>query len=50
MVPIIVYENCYRKTLLKQLSQVIHAPSVQFQDTPPISQVTEEAEEDMETR
>ncbi|CAN6896759.1 unnamed protein product [Brassica oleracea] len=31
-----------KKTLLKQLSQVIHAPSVQFQDTPPISQVTEE--------
>ncbi|KAF8100077.1 hypothetical protein N665_0231s0016 [Sinapis alba] len=39
-----------KTTLLKQLSQVIHAPSVQFQDTPPISQVTEEAEEDMETR
>ncbi|CAG7869798.1 unnamed protein product [Brassica rapa] len=30
-----------KKTLLNQLSQVIHAPSVQFQDTPPISQVTE---------
>ncbi|KAJ4880857.1 Histone deacetylase 7 [Raphanus sativus] len=39
-----------KRTLLNQLSQVIHAPSVQFQDTPPISQVTEEAEEDMETR
>ncbi|KAF3495307.1 hypothetical protein DY000_02055498 [Brassica cretica] len=28
--------------LLKQLSQVIHTPSVQFQGTPPISRVTEE--------
>ncbi|KAJ4890370.1 Histone deacetylase 7 [Raphanus sativus] len=39
-----------KRTLLNQLSQVIHAPSVQFQDTPPTSQLTEEEEEDMETR
>ncbi|CAH8390395.1 unnamed protein product [Eruca vesicaria subsp. sativa] len=39
-----------KKTLLTQLSQVIHAPSVQFQDTPPITQVTEAAEEEMDTR
>ncbi|CAH8390400.1 unnamed protein product [Eruca vesicaria subsp. sativa] len=45
-----VYIEEIKRRLLMQLSQVIHAPSVQFQDTPPISQVTEEAEEDMGTR
>ncbi|VVB04770.1 unnamed protein product [Arabis nemorensis] len=38
------------KKLLKQLSQVMHAPSVQFQDTSSISQVAEAEELDMEMR
>ncbi|EOA26092.1 hypothetical protein CARUB_v10019514mg [Capsella rubella] len=39
-----------RERLLAQLSQVMHAPSVQFQDTPSSSQATEAAEADMEKR
>ncbi|CAH8267859.1 unnamed protein product [Arabidopsis lyrata] len=39
-----------RNGLLRQLSQLIHVPSVQFQDTPPISEATEPAEVDMEKR
>ncbi|CAA7056485.1 unnamed protein product [Microthlaspi erraticum] len=37
-------------TLLRQLSKLVHAPRVQFQDIPSTSQVTEVAEIDMETR
>ncbi|CAN8232351.1 unnamed protein product [Cochlearia groenlandica] len=39
-----------RSTLLEQLSRLIHTPSVQFQHTPPVNQVLEEPEEDMEKR
>ncbi|EOA25365.1 hypothetical protein CARUB_v10018697mg [Capsella rubella] len=39
-----------RNGLLRQLSQIIHVPSVQFQNTPPTSQATEPAEVDMEKR
>ncbi|XP_006281489.2 histone deacetylase 6 [Capsella rubella] len=39
-----------RNTLLEQLSGLMHAPSVQFQHTPPVNRVLEESEEDMETR
>ncbi|KAL1222115.1 Histone deacetylase 7 [Cardamine amara subsp. amara] len=39
-----------RDRLLMQLSQIIHVPSVQFQDTPLISQAIEPAEVDMEKR
>ncbi|CAK9137559.1 unnamed protein product [Ilex paraguariensis] len=39
-----------RTMLLEQLSRLPHAPSVQFQTTPPITQVPEEAEEDMDRR
>ncbi|XP_010507296.1 PREDICTED: histone deacetylase 7-like [Camelina sativa] len=39
-----------RNGLLRKLSQLIHVPSVQFQDTPSMSQATEPAEVDMEKR
>ncbi|KAJ0048741.1 hypothetical protein Pint_15521 [Pistacia integerrima] len=39
-----------RATLLEQLSRLSHAPSVPFQTTPPITEVPEEPEEDMEQR
>ncbi|KAK3228013.1 hypothetical protein Dsin_007875 [Dipteronia sinensis] len=39
-----------RNALLEQLSRLSHAPSVQFQTTPPTTQVPEEPEEDMEER
>ncbi|KAL0856460.1 hypothetical protein Bca101_061613 [Brassica carinata] len=39
-----------RNTLLEQLSGLIHAPSVQFQHTPPVNRVLDEPEEDLEER
>lgn len=39
-----------RNMLLEQLSRLPNAPSVQFQTTPPITQVPEEAEEAMDRR
>ncbi|KAL3655404.1 Histone deacetylase 6 [Castilleja foliolosa] len=39
-----------RNMLLDQISKLQHAPSVQFQSTPPTTEVPEEREEDMEMR
>ncbi|CAN8255584.1 unnamed protein product [Cochlearia groenlandica] len=39
-----------RNKLLRQISQLTHVPSVQFQETPPISQAIEPAEVDMDKR